>query len=254
MGFNLIEFLELFLMAVGNFIALNGFVYAYRYKGRCRWKTSSNLFFSSIILLMLIVFYIFPFYFQLPKIISIFTWMFIMLFGVFLLYKNVKLATYYSILKSFDSKNKPSKLRTDKNNLLKNLDRLEKTIPFFIAIITAISLISWHDSLEIIQLPFILAGMISPCFIVIFYYMSEKDNLTQRMRVTLILFLTSIYVTMTYIFLFVIQILYAYISINFAYCTIIASSIFGVFLYLVEYALLPIKKNNNVFKTRYGNY
>jgi hypothetical protein len=231
------EFLVNFLAEVGLSIALLCLTYAFLYKGGRRWKMLSLVFLAVVS----------PFYLSQKDFFSIWlipVWLFLTPIGIFILLRNIKISAYNFVLNS--SKLKPRKKPVEKKSkeLSRKLKSFEQlTYILFATIFVNILSLSFHKSLEFLQVPLQLMGTVILFAIAIFYTLADKNSTKSRLRATLISFLSSSYVTMSYAFLNLILYLYAYLSISLFYSTMIATFVLGVFFVLAEHALLSIKRS-----------
>lgn len=232
-------FLENFLAEVGLSIAIACTIFAFFYKGGLKWKILSYVFLAVISPFYLKLNPDFPFL-QIPQFSLILIWVVLIPVGIFVLFKNLKITAYYLVLNPIRPDNKP--IKKTKKKLSTKLKMFENlTIFLFATILANITVLSLHKSLEIFQLPLQLVGTILLVAIGIFYYLSEKNSLKRRMRVTLITFLSSIYVIMAYFFLNLILHLYTYLSISLLNSTLYSTLVLVAFFLLVEYALRSLK-------------
>ena len=229
----MLEFLESFLAEVVLSIAILCFMLAFRYRKGRKWKMLSFVFLVAIS----------PFYLRWMDFLSswlIPIWLLLTLVGFFILVKNIKISAYYLVLNPTKPSKKP--IEKTKKKLSSKLKMFEGLTYFlFATILVSILSFSFHESLEILQVPLQLVGIIVLFAIAIFYFLSDKNSPNRKLRVSLITFLVSSYVIMTYAFLHLMLFLYVYLSINLVYSSICATVMLGAFLFLVEHALLLLK-------------
>jgi len=232
-------FLENFLAEVGYGIAFVSLFFFSRYKGGSKWKKL-----SVVIFIIMSPFYLslhpdFQF-FNFSEIVFVIIWIFLIPIGGFILFNNVKAAAYSSVLNSPKLKQKPL-LKTNKNLSMKLKDLGLYTNIVLASVLVSILFLPWHQSIELIQIPLQLIGIIALLGVASFYYANDKNSLKRKMRVTIIAFLSSIYLTMSYAFLYLIQYLYLFLHLNLIICIVSSSLMFGLFFYFIEKHLRSIR-------------
>lgn len=152
------------------------------------------------------------------------------------------MSAYHLALNPIKQSKKTDK-QTKKDPLLA-FEKFGNLNKFLFATILVLALsFSFHKSLEILQVPLMLFGMIALFIIGIFFFMSDKSTPNQELRVNIVTFLVSCYLIMTYAFLTLFLFLYAYFSINLFYSAVGSAVLVGVLFILVEHVLLLLKSS-----------
>lgn len=177
---------------------------------------------------------------QLPEILFVVIWIVIIPIATLILFKNVKAGAYSSVLHCSKIEQKPV-LKTNKNLSIKLKDLNLFTNIVLASVFLSIVFLPWHESIEIIQIPLQLIGIFAVLAIASFYYANDKNSLQRKMRISLIAFLATFYVTMSYTFIYLIQYLHLFLSLPLILCVVTSSAIFGVFFFFVENHLISIR-------------
>lgn len=234
MGNRMLEFLERFLAEVVLDIAIMCLFLMFFYKEGKKWKEISGVF-----LAVTSVLYLSQRNFSSIWLIPI--WFLLTPIGIFLLFKNAKIYAYYLTLNPI--KRNQQTVEQSKKSLATRLKSLENLNCFLLAGILLLAVVVLlHESLMILQVPFILSGVVALFAIGIFFFMNDKNSTNRRLRVNLITFLISSYVVTIYAFVNLLLFLYAYLSLSLLNSSIFSSLILGVFFVLIDNVLLRVER------------
>jgi hypothetical protein len=230
----MLEFLERFLAEVVLDIAIMCLFLLFLYKEGRKWKEISGGFFAVTLVL----------YLSQRDLFSIWLipiWFLLAPSGIFLLFKNAKIYVYYLTLNPI--KKNQQTVEQSKKSLATRLKNLENFNYFLLGTLLILAVVAYlHKSLMILQVPFLLSGIVALFIIGIFFFMSDKNSINRKLKVNLITFLVSSYVVTVFAFLNLLLFLYAYLSVTLLNSSIFSSLTLGVFFVLVDNVLLRVER------------